>query len=422
VRTAAQATASFPAQGQFVPPTETPTEAIAPIDQFRALVAADAALQDQLAPLYVPEQFNAAAIAAGAAHGITLDAEMLHEALKPDPLGLARWGVGDATIVGYPTRQWLPTAIVPTPQGAAISWVHFAGEPLSESFFETSARRAGALPINRLMRERSTLQSLIDAPVPDDALMPDGFIFHMSRCGSTLAAQMIAALPGAIVPSEAAPIDGAVQLKHQIPGLPLELHARVLRAVVAALGRNRSGDARRYVIKLDAWHMMALPLFRAAFPDTPWVFMYRDPVEVMVSQKRQTGVMAVPGEVPPATFGLDESGEDSTLAYGANVLGRICQAAVEGMPGGGGVLINYNEMPDAVPDRMLRHFGIETDDADRTAMNGATKLDVKSKERSFTPDSASKRAEATPEVMAVVERYLSAPYTALEALRLPATP
>lgn len=398
-----------------------PTEAIAPIDRFRALVAADTALQDHLAPLFVPERFNAAAIAAAAEHGITLDAETLYEAMKPDPLGLTRWDGGNVTIDGYPTRQWLPTAIVPTPQGAAVSWVHFAGEALCDSFFETSARRAGSLPINRLLRERSTLQSLVDAPVPDDALMPDGFIFHMSRCGSTLAAQMVAALPGAIVPSEAAPIDGAVQLNHQIPGLPLDIHARVLRAVVAALGRNRSGDARRYVIKLDAWHMMALPLFRAAFPDMRWVFMYRDPVEVMVSQRRQAGVMAVPGEVPPGTIGIDGMGEDSILAYGANVLGRICQAAVEGMAGGGGMLVNYSEMPDAVPERMLGHFGIATDETDRAAMHAATRLDVKSRDKAFTPDGATKRAEATPEVLAVVERYLAAPFAALEALRMSAT-
>ena len=127
--------------------------------------------------------------------------------------------------------------------------------------------------------------------------------------------------------------------------------------------------------------------------------------------------MAVPGEVPPATFGIDEKGQDSTFAYGANVLGRICQAAVEGMPGGGGVLINYNEMPDALPQRMLHHFGIVTDATDRAAMLAASKHDVKSKERIFTPDGASKRSEATAEELAVVERYLEAPYAALEALR-----
>jgi hypothetical protein len=391
-----------------------PTDSLSPIERFRTMVSQDPALQDRLAPLYVPEQFVAAAVAAGASQGIPLDEAMLHEALKPDPLGVARWSGGDAGNDGFPTRQWLPTAIVPTPQGAAMSWAHFAGQALRDSFFETAARRAAGLPINRLLGKRSTLQSLIDAPIPDDALSPDGFIFHMSRCGSTLAAQMVAALPGAIVPSEAAPIDGAIQLNHQIPGLPLDIHARVLRAVVAALGRNRTGDDRRYVIKLDAWNIKALPLFRAAFPDTPWVFMYRDPVEVMVSQKRQAGMMAVPGELPPDAFATDS--EESTLAHSANVLGQICQTAVDGMAGGGGMLINYNEMPDAVPNRMLPHFGIAIDTADRAAMQAATQHDVKSKDRAFVPDSADKRAEATHEVLAVVERYMAAPYAALEAL------
>ena len=393
-----------------------PSDSLTPIEQFRAMLSQDTALQDMLAPLYLPEEFNAAVIAAGAEQAIMLDEDMLYYALKPDPLGIARWSAGDATDDGYPTRQWLPTAIVPTPQGAAINWTHFAGAPLRESFFENSARTAGCLPINRLLTKRSTLQSLIDAPIPDDALMPDGFIFHMSRCGSTLASQMIAALPGAIVASEAAPIDGAVQLNHQIPGLPLDIHVRVLRAIVAALGRDRSGDARRYVIKLDAWHIKALPLFRAAFPATPWVFMYRDPVEVMVSQKRQAGLMAVPGEIQPDTFAANS--EDTVLAHGANVLGQICQAAVDGMAGGGGILVNYNEMPDAVPERILPHFGLAIDATDHVAMQTATQQDVKSKDRAFVPDSADKLAEATPDLLTIVAHYMAAPYAALEALRL----
>jgi hypothetical protein len=393
-----------------------PSVSLSPIERLRAIVSDDLALQDQLAALCGPEEFIAAAIAAGAAHGIRLDGEMLHRELMPDPLGILRWGGGDASDFGYPTRQWLPTAIVPTPQGAAISWAHFAGEPLSDSFFEGSARTAGSLPINSLLRKRSTLQSLIDAPVPDDALMPDGFIFHMSRCGSTLAAQMVAALPGAIVASEAAPINSAVQLGQQIPGLPRDIHIRVLRALVAALGRNRTGDAKCYVVKLEAWHVKALPLFRAAFPDTPWVFMYRDPVEVMVSQKRHSGVMTLPGEIAPAAIAAN--GEDPMLAHDARILGQICQAAADGVAGGGGILINYDEMPDAVTKRLLPHFGIAIDRAARAAMQSATQRDVKNKGQAFTPDGAGKRAEATPDLLAVVERYMAGPYAELEALRL----
>src|SRR3569623_1658496 len=120
--------------------------------------------------------------------------------------------------------------------------------------------------------------------------------------------------------------------------------------------------------------------------------------------------------MPPDAFAAD--GEVSTLAHGANVLGQICRSAVEGIAGGGGMPINYNEMPDAVPERMLPHFGTSIDAADRAAMQAATRQDVKSKDRAFTPDSADKRAAATPDVLAVVEQYMAAPYAALEALRL----
>jgi hypothetical protein len=52
--------------------------------------------------------------------------------------------------------------------------------------------------------------------------------------------------------------------------------------MVAALGQARAGETRLF-LKLDCWHMRDLPLFRRAFPNTPWVFLYRDPVEVLVS-------------------------------------------------------------------------------------------------------------------------------------------
>ena len=392
-----------------------PNDSLSPIDRFRAALLADPALQDRLASFDRPDPFVDAALAVAAALDIPLDTDSLHKALMPDPLGLARWNGGDAGNDGYPPPQWLPTAIVPTPQGAAVSWTHFAGKPLSQSFFESSARIAAGLPLNRLVNQRSTLQSLIDAPLPEDALSPDGFIFHMSRCGSTLAAQMIAALPGAIVVSEAAPIDSVVQLNYQIPGLPFDLHVRVLRAMVAALGRNRTGHDRRYVIKLDAWHIKALPLFRAAFPDTRWVFMYRDPVEVMVSQKRRTGLMVVPGEMPPASFATDD--QHSMLAHGANILGRIAQAGADGIALGGGILVNYNEMPDAVADRMLPHFGIAIDATDRAAMHVATRQDEKSKDKVFSTDSDGKRAEATSDIRHIVAQHMAAPHAALEALR-----
>src|SRR5678816_558328 len=104
-------------------------------------------------------------------------------------------------------------------------------------------------------------------------------IFHMSRCGSTLVAQMLAALERNIVISEARPID-------QVLGAKVDEERRIawLRWIVNALAQRRRPAEEFFFIKLDAWHVLHLPLIQRAFPNTPWVFLYRDPIEVMVSQ------------------------------------------------------------------------------------------------------------------------------------------
>jgi hypothetical protein len=131
-----------------------------------------------------------------------------------------------------------------------------------------------------------TISDFVKAAEPGPA--PDGLVFHMSRCGSTLVAQMFAALPDSMVVSEPPPLDDVLQIS-LLGGADTAIAA--LRAMSAAFGRR---GGRPFVLKLDAWHALALPLFRRAFPDTPWVFLYRDPVEVLVSHMRQRGSQMLP--------------------------------------------------------------------------------------------------------------------------------
>jgi hypothetical protein len=99
-------------------------------------------------------------------------------------------------------------------------------------------------------------------------------------------AQMLASLDHNVVVSEAAPIDAVVRARDARPDLSDDEHGRWLKWMVGALGRLRCGDEANYFIKLDSWHTLALPLFRRVVPDVPWIFLYRDPVEVLVSQLR----------------------------------------------------------------------------------------------------------------------------------------
>jgi hypothetical protein len=170
----------------------------------------------------------------------------------------------------WPGRDWLPIQVVCLPGGGlAVDWVHFAGAPLDDPFFATDARRAAALPFNRLFRYRIGLDHLIEGAL-DDGPAPDGFIFHMSRCGSTLVSQMLAALPGVVALAEPAPLDIALKLAAEGVGAEArggapeaERGLAALRAMVAALGRRRSDDDRHLVFKLDSCRRCCFPCFAA---------------------------------------------------------------------------------------------------------------------------------------------------------------
>lgn len=384
------------------------------LSHFRAALLADEAPQLDLAPIVEPTAFIARAIAQAAACSIALTSDALAPLFRHDPLGLSRFDGAPLTLDCAPPRHWLPADIVAGPDGPLIDWLHFAGAPLSHPFYQDSARRARALPFNRLMRVATPLSAL-DAFA--GAPPPDGFIFHMSRCGSTLVAQMLAAVSGHITVSEPPPLDTIIQLAGRGAVPPT-----TIRTMIAALTRDRRGDAHRRFVKLDSWHSLALPMLRTLYPDVPWVFLYRDPVEVLVSQARMPGVHAVPGMIPLDAFGVTPDPVVDHNDYAAWLLDLICKAALDavgqGAPGQSrGLLVNYRQLPDAMDELILPHFGITPDPSERAAMAAVSGKNSKAPDTGFATDSAAKQREADPTLRAAADRHLAATYAALENVR-----
>jgi len=385
---------------------------------FAALVMADEALAARLAAVEDTDAFVAHATRSAQSHDIVLSEASLRNTAQADPLGLARWA--DVPLAGssLPPRHWLPIGVAAAAGATYVDWAWLGPEPLAGPFYETAVRRAWARPFNRMFRYRTGLQDLIAQAETADSLEPSGFIFHMSRCGSTLAAQMLAALSDCVVISEAAPIDAVVQLGRAVAP---EDAVRALRAMISAFGRKRAGHERRYVIKLDCWHTLALPLFRHAFPDVPWVFLYRDPVEVLVSQMRQRGTQMVPQYMPPSFFGLDPAGYLMDEDYCARVLGVICRAVIDhhgigGQDFGNGLILNYRKLPDAVCSAILPHFGMACGEEERQRMRQIAQRDAKSPTLSFASDTDSKQRDATDKIRRAADRHLGEIYNRLEAL------
>jgi len=387
----------------------------AALEQFRACVFADETLQQELGPIDVPETFAYRAEAMARAHGIDLSREFVLEGLNASRPAMSGPTAPD-TVTAWPPKLWLPMQAGLTAGGRfGVDWCYFGTEPLVEPFFDLSARRAAHRPLNRLFRCRTRIDDFLASARLDESLAPGGFIFHMSRCGSTLAAQMLAAVPENIVISEAPPLDEIVQLNAYWPQLPPEDHARCLGAMVAALGRKRSGDERRNFLKLDSWHTLALPLFRRAFPDVPWIFLYRDPVEVLVSQIRQRGLQTVPGSIAARLYGIDYTG--SAEDYCARVLANICEAAVNHAGLGGGLMVNYRELPDALWTRILPHFGVAPDEKELALMRDAARRDAKMPQETFIGDAENKQRAASSAIRAAAETHLAPVYRELERIR-----
>jgi hypothetical protein len=384
---------------------ETKTPVVDAWSTLRALVLPDAALQDALGEIEDFPTFAARTAQAARTRGVALDAEAVETLLYTTPR--------PPSIDGFtPSPGWLPAEVAQVEGRAAVTWIRFGRQRLTESFFDDSLTRRRRLPFNRLFGVRTPLTDLQAWAGALPALKPAGLIFHMSRCGSTLAARMLAAPPANVVLSEAAPINAIV--RHA--DLDDDAKAVLLRAMVAALGQARDGESRLF-LKPDCWHSLDLPLFRRAFPDTPWVFLYRDPVEVMVSQTRRRGVQMVPSLVPPSTFGIDLPDGVPDDDYCARVLAAVCEGAARHYPAGGGRLVNYSQLPEALFTEILPHFGVTPSAVEAQTMRAATVRDAKTPEQVFAPDAQDKQQEATPALRAICERRLAGVYDRLEALR-----
>lgn len=385
------------------------------IARFRDAVLADEAAMAQLAEPFDPAEFETRALAIAEAKGIVLTLAELREETRPDPLGIRALMQPPAMIDHWPPRPFLPTRVAPD-AGFAVDWTHFGKAPLDSPFYSGCVLKRGSLPFNRAFRVRTSLAGLLNGSADADSIAPTGFIFHMSRCGSTLTAQMLAASPANVVLSEPSPLDAIVQMPQFAPDITRDAHVGAIRATLKALGRNRGGQAHRLFLKTDSWHIFALDLLLEAFPGTPWIFLYRDPVEVLVSQARMRGAQTVPGVIAPQVFGLDPQRVGIADAdYIAQVLARTCQSAIDQVDRGG-LMVDYRTLPAALFDRILPHFGVTLEPGEREMMAAAAARDAKAPHEAFRQDSAEKQAEAGADVRAAAEKHLGGIYARLQAL------
>ena len=295
---------------------------------------------------------------------------------------------------------------------------HTGRRRFTESFFGDTIDQVTRDQAALLFRHQTTVDEAKEWTRQRPGLSPAGFIFHISRCGSTLVSQMLAALPENRVLSEPTALNAVIRAALLDARIPRATLLDWLRTAVRLLGCPLDGESR-YIVKLDCWHVLALPLIVEAFPDTPWIFLYRNPAEVLVSQARNPGAWTVTSALEPEIFGVkrEDVPSISRPEYLARMLGRMCAAGLEHRGCGRGLLVNYDELPDFVCGRLPAHFGITFSQAELDRMWMVSRADAKTPQLIYSDDRQTKRLAVTSELHAIVDQWLSPLFERLEAVR-----
>lgn len=129
----------------------------------------------------------------------------------------------------------------------------------------------------RVFRSRDDLETALQrAP----SLEPAAFIFHSGRCGSTLLARLLETDGANRVFIEPNALLQFLETARSPDLQPLERH---LDVVVRSHGVEPQPAERRLIIKLGSLAVCQVPSFRACFPNVPFIYLLRNPAEVVAS-------------------------------------------------------------------------------------------------------------------------------------------
>eukprot|EP00056_Hartaetosiga_gracilis_P013551 m.225597 g.225597 ORF g.225597 m.225597 type:complete len:775 (+) comp13860_c0_seq31:68-2392(+) len=268
-------------------------------------------------------------------------------------------------------------------------------------------------PMQRMLVEKyctrkNSIQLKVSDIIADDQffLDPAGLVFHESRVGSTLTANLLAVDEQNLVHSEASmPASIAMHCS-----LPRSEKVGLLRQMMRAMSNSQAHS--RMFFKLQSVNALYIDLYTEAFPNTPWIYLFRNPVEVMMSHLSRGKSMSAPclrrmqskkysnflREYGLSTFTMKP--EMQCASY----ISSLSKAALDEInkEGSNGVAVNYQVLVRSLRGRIFpNHFGYSPSPDVVFQQEEEQKEYAKSKghDRVFVADGKKKRSAASKEVL-----------------------
>ena len=238
--------------------------------------------------------------------------------------------------------DWIPFELTPVGNRTMVRWVHAGAQRrFLEPFFNQSIK---ALLKENLPQKLTPLAALAQIPAINP---PSGFIFHVSRCGSTLISRSLAEVARHRIISEAYIVNQLLLT----PDIDQADKGPLLKGLLHALCASAPGS--RSIFKFTSWNLFFLPHIQALFPTTPWLFVYREPADVIDSLLLKPPRWKNNQELARLIEHPDPDGPAS-LAYWLKCLFEAPLPHVNRLARP----FNYAQLPHTILD-MTAHFGLE---------------------------------------------------------------
>lgn len=214
--------------------------------------------------------------------------------------------------------NWLPYRYQPKRQ--QVNWlvpVGHATEPFQDEYLSRCCQQL----FNQIIQPRTTLVAALQQAKKVADVQPTGFIFHLSRCGSTLISGCLSELDSTCVFSES-PLLTELLLDNQLTPDELKRFLRAFINLQAAAFPARP----KMIIKWNAWDIFHWELIRGLYPQVPAIFLVRDPVEILASHHKMAGRhMAGDKSLAVADPVFVPTGSVDLVQFRSQVLGALFQ-------------------------------------------------------------------------------------------------
>lgn len=299
--------------------------------------------------------------------------------------------------------QWLPYRY--QPHKKQVNWLIPTGHA-TEPFQDETILRYRQHLFNQIIQPCTSLAFAQQQSV--GGVKPAGFIFHLSRCGSTLISGCLSELNSTCVLSESPLLtelllDGNLSLQEQ------QIALRTFINLQAAAFSHRPN----MVIKWNAWDIFRWELIRSVYPQVPAIFLVRDPVEILASHQRMAG-WHMAGDIRlasihPVFFSRDA--DQTLLSRRSHVLAALL-GEMNKHKGNPAILPVDYRLLDAEQIRAIcHHFGIFPAEDTFLELTQRLKFHSKTPGVIFANDSKVKQTLFSGDEKIAIQRVLMPPYT-----------